>query len=323
MTTSLPTALAKLGPVTGRLEDNGHTSAVVYPVGPDISDHRRWIADHREPIQACLRTQGAVLLTELPADLALFSAVVRSIGGEPLAYNERSTPRTEIGLGIYTSTDYPPDQAIPMHNENSYSDRWPTTLFFFCDTPAESGGATPIANSRAVLRLLPLDLRNDFSQGVLYTRTFRDGFGLSWRESFQTDSRAQVEQYCRDHDQRFTWTGAGLRTAHRRPAWGTEPLTGEQVWFNQANLFHVSSLDEEVQEALLALYPEQDLPRNAYFGDGRPIPPETITAVDKAYAEASLALPWQPGNILIINNMLTAHGREPFTGTRRILVAMS
>ncbi|MUN39344.1 TauD/TfdA family dioxygenase [Actinomadura litoris] len=324
MTTELPTDLARLGEVTGHLEGNAHTRAAVYALGGRVADHQGWIAEHGDRVRACLRTYGAVLLTGLPVDLALFAAAVRSVGGEPLGYNERSTPRTEVEANIYTSTEYPPDQVIPMHNENSYSDRWPDTLFFLCRTAAETGGATPIADSRAVLRLVPPDVRDRFASGVAYTRTFREGFGLSWQETFQTDRREEVERYCREHGQTFTWTGdGGLRTSHRRPAWRTEPVTGAEVWFNQANLFHVSALDEEVQEALLAVYAEEDLPRNAYFGDGQPIKPDDIAAVDAAYAEASLALPWSEGSMLIVNNMLAAHGRESYTGDRSILVAMA
>ncbi|WP_030925554.1 TauD/TfdA family dioxygenase [Streptosporangium amethystogenes] len=322
MTTTLPTEFSRLGSVTGHLEDNGYTAAVVYPVGPDVDDHRLWTVEHRKRIQQCLRTYGAVLLTDLPVDLELFSAVVRTIGGEPLAYNERSTPRTEVGANIYTSTEYPPDQAIPMHNENSYSDQWPSTLFFLCHTAPKSGGATPIADSRAVLQSLGPEVQNRFARGVLYTRTFREGLGLSWQEAFQTDSRERVEQYCRDHGQRFTWTDGGLRTRHWQPAWRREPSTGAEVWFNQANLFHVSALDEEIREAL-ALYDEEDLPRNAYLGDGSTIEEDDLAVVGTAYEKVSLAMPWRTGSILMINNMLMAHGREAFTGDRRILVSMA
>ncbi|MDL4820044.1 TauD/TfdA family dioxygenase [Actinomadura opuntiae] len=324
MTAALPEGLAELGPVTGRLVRNGYTTAAVYPVGAGTADHLGWAGAHRDRIRACLDEHGAVLLTDLPADLDLFTALVRSIGGEPLEYTERSTPRTKVGGNVYTSTEYPPDQAIPMHNESSYSDHWPELLFFLCRTPAESGGGTPIADSRAVLRLLEGRVRDGFADGVVYTRTFREGFGLSWQESFQTDSRTEVERYCRRHGQRFAWTpDGGLRTSHLRPAWRTEPGTGAEVWFNQANLFHVSALDPEVQEALLELYAAEDLPRNAYHGDGRPISREDIAAIDAAYARAALTLPWRPGDVLIVKNMLVAHGREPYTGSRSVLVALT
>ncbi|WP_405402106.1 TauD/TfdA family dioxygenase [Streptomyces sp. NBC_01104] len=324
MTSALPGQPARLGPVSGHLENNGHTAAIVYPIGPDIvTDPLGWTQEHREGIRNGLDTVGAVLLTGLPVDLDLFSNIVEAVGGELLSYNERSTPRKEVQGNIYTSTEYPPDQSIPMHNESSYSNHWPEKLFFLCHTPAESGGATPIADSRAVLRELDPEVRKHFADGVAYTRTFRDGLGLSWQEAFQTESPDAVDAYCGEQGQEATWTDGGLKTRHRQPSWRTEPSTGEDVWFNQANLFHVSSLDDEVREALTAVYEDGDLPRNAYFGDGEPISDKDIAEINAVYAKVSLAMPWQAGSVLIINNMLMAHGREPFTGSRRVLVAMS
>ncbi|WP_281425855.1 TauD/TfdA family dioxygenase [Polymorphospora rubra] len=32
---------------------------------------------------------------------------------------------------------------------------------------------------------------------------------------------------------------------------------------------------------------------------------------------------WRAGDLLLIDNVLTAHGRRSFEGTRRVLVAMS
>ncbi|MCC5575693.1 TauD/TfdA family dioxygenase [Microtetraspora sp. AC03309] len=323
MTGVIPTDPARLGPVTGQVAGNDHTTIVVYGLGPDMTDHLDWVTAHRDGLRAGLAEHGAVLIRDLPADLDLFDRIVRVVGGEPLRYTERSTPRTSVTESIYTSTEYPADQPLPMHNENSYSDTWPGHLFFFCDTAAATGGATPIANSRAVFRAVPADVRERFAAGVVYARAFREGLGLSWQESFQTDDPAEVEDYCARHGMAYEWTEEGLRTRHHRPAHQTEPLTGEQVWFNQANLFHVTSLDEEVREALLMLYGEADLPRNAYLADGSPIAPADLAAVKAAYDETSYAFPWREGDLMIINNMLCAHGREPYTGARRILVAMT
>ncbi|WP_067186416.1 TauD/TfdA family dioxygenase [Microtetraspora niveoalba] len=318
MTDVIPT-----GPVTGRVEGNEHTSIAVYALGPETTGHLDWVTANRDGLRAALAEHGAVLLRGLPVDLDLFDRIVRVIGGEPLPYTERSTPRTSVTESIYTSTEYPADQPLPMHNENSYSDTWPGHLFFFCETAAATGGATPIANSRAVYRAIPEEVRERFAAGVVYARAFREGLGLSWQESFQTDDPAVVERYCAGHGLAYEWTDDGLRTRHHRPSWQTEPHTGEPVWFNQANLFHVSSLDEEVREALLTLYGEEDLPRNAYFADGSPISAADLAAVKAAYDETSYGFPWREGDLMVIDNMLCAHGREPFTGARRILVAMT
>ncbi|MFJ2031589.1 TauD/TfdA family dioxygenase [Streptosporangium sp. NPDC087985] len=76
-------------------------------------------------------------------------------------------------------------------------------------------------------------------------------------------------------------------------------------------------------QALLSLYDEADLPRNAYLGDGSPIDEADLAAAKAAYDEAAYGFPWRRGDLMIINNMLCAHGRDPFTGARRILVAMT
>jgi alpha-ketoglutarate-dependent taurine dioxygenase len=302
----------------GRVEGNEHTRLAVYPAtGLD------WVRTHLAHLQERLRDHGAVLLRGLPVDLDLFEQVTELVGGDLLRYTERSTPRSAVTGNIYTSTEYPPAESIPLHNENSYSAGWPARLFFLCDTAARTGGATPIADSRAVLRRLPAPLRERFADGVTYTRAFREGLGLTWQEAFQTDDPQVVEDYCARNGQTLAWTDDGLRTRHVRPSVVTEPHTGAPVWFNQANLFHVSSLGDEVSEALLELYPADDLPRNAYFADGTPIPTADLDTIAAVYDEVSYAFPWQSGDIMVLNNMLMAHGRQPFTGSRRVLVAMT
>lgn len=322
MTAEPPGGVPALGPVTGQLAGNGLTSAVIYSLPPG-TDPAGWARTYRDLLRTAVMTHGAVMLRGLPADLRTFRAVVTAVGGATIPYRERSTPRTQVEGDIYTSTEYPPGQRIPLHNENSYSASWPSMLFFLCERPAESGGATPIASSRAVFEMIPEAVRDRFAGGVRYTRTFREGLGLSWQEAFQTGSRAAVEQYCRQHGQQFEWAGPVLRTSHVQPAWQREPRSGTPVWFNQAHLFHISALEEEVREALLLTYDERDLPRNAYLADGQPISAGDLAAISSAYDRCELVLPWEEGSLLIVDNMLTAHGRAPYRGPRRVLVAMT
>jgi alpha-ketoglutarate-dependent taurine dioxygenase len=290
-----------------KLMGNEHTTVAVAPEVEGI----------REP----LMEHGAVLLRGGSTDVAEFERLVRAVGGEPLQYTERSTPRTSVTDAVYTSTEYPAEVSIPMHNEASYSETWPGVLFFLCVTAAETGGATPIADSGAVYRLLPQSVRDRFDGGVVYTRSFRSDIGLSWQEAFQTENPAEVEVYCKKHNQEFEWTADGLRTRHHRPA--HQDHRGQRVWFNQANLFHASSLSPDIYETLMEIYGEDGLPRNAYLGDGSPIPAEDLSAIEAAYDAASFAFPWEPGDILVVDNMRCAHGRQPFTGTRRTLVSMT
>ena len=158
---------------------------------------------------------------------------------------------------------------------------------------------------------------------MLYTRAYHDAVGLPWQEVFQTSDRAEVEAYCAANGITTDWSGGMLRTRQRRPAVVTHPLTGATVWFNQAHLFHVNNLPIEVRESLLSIYAEEDLPRHAYVGDGSPITDGEFDAIRRAFDPPTLAEPWETGDLLTIDNILVSHGRRPFRGDRRVLVAMT
>jgi alpha-ketoglutarate-dependent taurine dioxygenase len=284
-----------------------------------------WFTRNQKRIEEWLSQYGGVLFRNfrIPGGNAFENVISQS--HELLEYVERSTPRRQVNGRIYTSTEYPPDQSIPLHNENSYSHTWPMKIWFFCDQAAASGGATPIADSRKIYQAIDPDLRERFAQKqVMYVRNFNNGPGLRWQEAFQTEEKSVVENYCRTHGIRYEWPAPGhLRTYQTRQGVTRHPATGEMLWFNQAHLFHVNSLPERTRDSLMAVFKEEDLPRNAYFGDGTKIAQEELAHIQQAYEKHSVVFPWQHGDLLMLDNMLVAHGRMPFAGPRRILVAMA
>lgn len=284
------------------------------------------VSTNRDLIEKHLLVQGSVLLRDfLVGSVDAFETFVKTLCGDPLKYTYGSTPRSQVSGNIYTSTEYPADQSIPMHNELSYTTAWPLRICFFCMQPADQGGETPIADSRKVFARIPPDLRERFAQqGVMYVRNYAEGVDLSWQEVFQTEDAADVERYCRSHGIEFAWKGKNhLRTWQVCQAVATHPKTGEEVWFNQAHLFHISSLDPTVQRELLTQFQEDDLPRNAYYGDGTRIEETTLAVIRDAYQQEMCAFPWQKGDIMLLDNMLAAHGRMPFVGKRKVVVGMS
>ncbi|MFF2650664.1 TauD/TfdA family dioxygenase [Streptomyces sp. NPDC058045] len=294
-------------------------------VTPEGGDHRAWFTANAEALRAAMYEHAAVMVkaSGLTEDAQL-AQIAETVGGRTLEYNERSTPRSRVTGKVYTSTEYPKDQSIPQHNESAYSRNWPHNVFFYCALAAATGGETPVADSAAVLEALPAQLVRRFEEkGVLYTRTYRTGMGLSWQEGFQSDDKGYVESYCADQDIETEWDGDVLRTRQRRPAVLAHPVTGRRVWFNQAHLFHVAALPEAVREGLLEICGEDGLPRNAYYGDGTPITADEIATVLGVYEERTLAEPWRTGDLLMIDNLLTSHGRRPFTGDRKVVVAMT
>jgi alpha-ketoglutarate-dependent taurine dioxygenase len=244
--------------------------------------------------------------------------------GELLEYRYRSTPRHEVTARLYTSTEYPAGETIPQHNEMAYTNEWPLRIGFYCQEAAAEGGATPLSDSRRVLRKLRADVIARFrASGVRYVRNYGLGLDLSWHTVFQTDDRAEVEIQCRERGIECQWDGDRLRTSQVCQALATHPVTGEEVWFNQAHLFHVSSLGAEMQAEMLSVLGEENLPRNAYYGDGSPIESATLDHIRDAFSSETVDFPWQLGDVLLLDNMLAAHGRRPFRGSRRVLVAMA
>ena len=195
---------------------------------------------------------------------------------------------------------------------------------FLCMLPSATGGATPLADSREVYKKIPAEMRRKFEEkGILYVRNYGD-IDLPWTEVFQTEDKSVVESYCQANELTYEWkANGGLRTGQVNPAVATHPVTGEKVWFNQAHLFHVSSLQPEVRESLLAVCGEDDLPRNAYYGDGSPLEEEVLQFIREVYESEKFHFEWQKNDLLLVDNMLFTHGRQPFSGDRKVLVGMA
>jgi alpha-ketoglutarate-dependent taurine dioxygenase len=100
------------------------------------------------------------------------------------------------------------------------------------------------------------------------------------------------------------------------------PQTGEMTFFNQIQLHHVACLEPAVREALLSTLKLEDLPRNVYYGDGSPIEDSVVTEISGLYRSNCASFAWRPGDVLMLNNMLMAHARNPYEGERKIVVAM-
>jgi alpha-ketoglutarate-dependent taurine dioxygenase len=288
----------------------------------------RTVTGRRErDLRGGLAASGAILCRGFPpVSDADFREILTRFGGPVLEYSERSSPRRQLSERVYSSTEYPSDQEIFYHNENSYQVAWPRVLGFTCREAADSGGATRLADCRQVLARIPPGILAQFERhGWCYTRNFRQGLGLSWQEVFRTSARDEVDKYCRSHGLRADWIGASrLRvTSDRRRAVVAHPGTGERVWFNHAAFFHHSTLPAEIAEALHVGVAAEDLPSNSYLGNGETVSPESMAAVRQAYRAVAQPVDWEPGDVLIIDNMLTAHSRSPFTGNRQVSVAMA
>lgn len=312
--------LVKKGPLS-----SGEAIPIVIEPQIDILDLGGWISNNWQSVHADLLKHGALLFRgfEVP-DQATFKSVVAATSVPLMNYMEGATPRTELGGKVYTSTEYPPDQSIALHNELTYVMTWPMKIWFYCLQPAQEKGETPIADVRNVLRRLDPKIKERFAEkGWLLVRNFGEGLSLPWQTSFHLESKSDLEAYCKAARIDWQWKpGDGLQTRQRRPAITRHPVTGESVWFNHIAFWHVSSLEPQLREAMMALFGEENLAYNTYYGDGTRIEDSIIAEINEAYRQETIAFPWQHGDIMMLDNMLVAHGRSPFVGPRKVLVAM-
>lgn len=318
----------------GILDSNHSLPLIVEPdterESSNLDNFLSWYRDNSELLSNKLLKHGAILFRGFNVNTILaFENFIKSVSGNFMDYVDGNSPRTKLTNGIYTSTEYPAKYPISLHNELSYSSQWPDKLYFCCITAPHEGGETPIADSRQILKSLNPKLVEKFTlKQVKYIRNLHsgDGMGVSWQDSFKTSDKSLVEEHNRKAGINFEWKkDGGLRLSQIRPAIAIHPHTGEQVWFNQAEQFHPSSLPKNIYEAMMFYFEgnEEELPQYACFGDNTPIDVSMLDEIREASCQQTVVFPWQEGDVLVIDNMLVCHGRTPFVGSRKILVSMS
>ncbi|MER5952031.1 TauD/TfdA family dioxygenase [Streptomyces sp. NPDC001904] len=222
-----------------------------------------------------------------------------------------------------TETGRPGSTVWPYH-KMSAAHAWPTRLAMYCDAAPLSGGESVVVDAAGWLAALDPALRERLVPGVRYVRYFHDGsgFGESWQSAFGTDRREQVELFLDGTGDEWAWKAdGGIQVSRVLPATVRHPITGTEVWFNQIHRWHPAGSGP--RETLSRILPEDQLPWNATFADGSAIPGHTVNEICGRGFATAVDIPWNRGDLMLLDNVSLAHGRRPFTGRRRICVAMS
>jgi alpha-ketoglutarate-dependent taurine dioxygenase len=281
----------------------------------------QWFEKNKSYCEETMKKNGALLFRNFNINsVEDFTAFVKSLGLQAQQYTNRTSPRYSVAENVYTSTTQPKTEIIHFHSENSYSQTPPDKLIFCCIIPSKSGGETPLADNRLILKNIPEPIVDKFRNlGVLYKRRVSDQLGLGWKEIFQVQTKEEVEEQCCMNNIQFKWTNDILDLSWNGPAIVKHSSTGEEIWFNHAFFFNKHSYSEDF---LSIIDSDDDLPFSTFYGDGSFISKTEYDLIKNAYDVSKVEFQWSKGDLLIIDNYLISHARNSYDGDRQILVSI-
>lgn len=305
------------------LISNSGGDLVRFVDGTDYEDLEQWITENSH-WERLLQEHGYMVFRNFAIrDTATFDAVLDLLMRPSHEFSEETSPRSSVSARLFTSTDYPAEYPIQFHHEFSYRQNYPDRLAFCCLQAPRAGGATPVADSRKMLDRMSPDVVAKFEQlGIAYVRNYFTGMGVSWADAFGTSDQSVVSAYCEENDIAFKWRGNDLHTRQVAPAIRAHPVTGERAWFNSVLNLNIAGVEPRDARDVLMTLPEDMVNINTAYGSGEPIEPEILEHVRELYADVGVRFDWRETDLMLIDNVLTAHAREPFEGDRRILVGM-
>lgn len=300
------------------------------------------IEKNREVLKQHLLKTGALLFRHFPVSNEHdFAGLIKTLGlGSFIDYIGGDSPRKKITDGIYTSTEAPPSVKIPLHNELSFVDHFPKHIYFYCHIPPQKDGETIIGDSRKIMQSMSDKIKSCFKdKGIKYTSRYYHKSMLmdfvnwlqpshkTWIDVFETKNKMEVEKKCLLSNFGYKWNANDwIQISQQRPATIRHPQTNEEVWFNQAHLFDFNPklLGTWRYAAAKLFYCRKHMKlHEVSFGDLTQIPRENIYEIMRTLDANTIRFPWQKGDVLVLDNILTMHGRAVFTGKRLVMTAMT
>jgi hypothetical protein len=236
------------------------------------------------------------------------------------------TGRTKITKDIVEVTPVPSYMSLPLHNEMSYSSKFPSQMCFFCEIAPKHRGETTIADNRKISKEIPENILEKFiKKGVMYNRYYYNkkpifdyGIKNTWVNTFNSSNKADIEKICTELSLDYKWIDGGLKTWNKLPGYIVHPFTKETVLFNHLAVLIPQNFIKRVIYNFFVFPKESGMT----YGDGEKIDEYSIETIHKKINQATILHKWKVHDILWIDNILCMHGRAPFKGERRILAGM-
>ena len=323
--------------------DSGHLPLFLQPLDSELRDDaaafRNWLSKNKEPLEALLQEHGALVFRGFAMrNTADFSQLFEHYPSADFGYRGGAAPRDELAPRVFESTQVPAEDVLLAHQEMSYLPDPPTKVAFYCNLPSVSGGETLLCDMRAVTKALPKSFVDAVAdKGIQYKRNFRDkaiasgnkyldGMHRSWQSAFETNDTAEAVANCSEMGLSAEWLDDGsLSTSYVAPTGiRPHPDNGEYVWFNQiaGATFRPESIGDRYEAYEQYYGTTKPIPHETNYGDGSPIEDANLRALYSTLFAHTLRFPWSAGDVMLVDNWFTAHGRNSFTGLRNVQVSL-
>jgi hypothetical protein len=285
-----------------------------------------WVRAHRDALIAQSSQHGAVLFRgfplKTPQDLDAFIAAF-DVPNFPYYESLSNAVRVNWTERVFSANEAPPEVTIYYHHEMAQTPIFPAKLFFFCQQPAEEGGATPICRSDVLFEKLaercPQFARDCDEKGLQYSNVMpaendpKSGMGRSWQSTLNAKTTEEAEERLRALGYSWEWLPDGCLRATTPVLPGVREVSaGRKTFFNQLIAAFAGWKDSR-----------NDPSKAIRFGDGSPLDREAVQVAIDLAEELTFDVPWQQGDTVLVDNFLVMHGRRTFRGTRKVLASLA
>jgi len=284
-----------------------------------------WVSDNKVDLDAKAAKHGSVLFRNFPTKTDLdFDAFIQALDLPNFKYKDSlsNAVRTNRTERVFTANEAPPEVTIFLHHEMAQTPIYPSKLLFFCEKAAEEGGATPLCRSDILMEKLYEELpefsKNCEEKGLLYSTVMpshddaASGMGRSWQSTFSVTTNEEAEDRMKELNYSWEWLDDGCLRATTPVLMAVRDLgDGRKSFFNQLIAAFKGWKDSR-----------NDPAKAITFGDGTPLSTEDAMKAADIAEDLTFDIPWEDGDIALVDNYVAMHGRRTFSGTRKVLASL-
>ena len=300
--------------------------ALVATETASLGQSTAWVAEHRDEIMQAATKHGAALLRNIGVETVEgFDAVVQALSLDNFPYKKSLSNAVRVNRTerVFSANEAPPEVQIFFHHEMAQTPLFPRWIMFSCEIAPQEGGATPLCRSDVLYERLKTECPEFIAKceqlGLQYTNVMpgvddaASGMGRSWASTLGVEDRDAAEARLRDLNYSWEWQDDGCLRATTPPLPAVMELDdGRRTFFNQLIAAYCGWKDER-----------NDPSSAVRHGDGTILDADAVATAGKIADEITFYMNWQVGDIVVIDNTVVMHARQPFVGKRKVVASLA